>query len=156
METELALPGVVAKTLVTHLDTRGFFREIVRRGDPFFGEGFGQLSHAKMWPGVVKAWHLHARQVDWWYCPVGSLQVALWDRRTGQPTYGRVIELALGEDDPDTVLRIPPGVAHGCKAIGDAPALLFYITSREYDPSDEGRLPYAAGPYDWLAPPPIR
>lgn len=155
METELALPEVVVKSLTTHCDRRGFFREIARRSDPFCAEGFAQFSHAKMWPGVIKAWHIHERQVDWWYCPVGSLQVALWDRRRGQPTCGRLLELCLGEDDGGLVLRIPPGVAHGCKAIGTGPALLFYLTSREYDPADEGRLPYDAAPYDWHAPPPI-
>jgi dTDP-4-dehydrorhamnose 3,5-epimerase len=156
MEAELVLPGVVVKTLVTHLDPRGFFREVVRRSDPFFAEGFAQWSHSKMWPGVVKAWHVHRRQVDWWYCPIGSLQVALWDLRSEAPTYGRVIELILGEDDSGMVLRIPPGVAHGCKAIGTGPSLLFYITSEAYDASDEGRLPHDAAPYDWLASPPIR
>ena len=156
MESELAIKGVAEKSLATHVDTRGFFREVVRSSDPFFAEGFAQWSHSKMWPGVVKAWHLHRRQVDWWYCPVGSLQVALWDRREDSPTHGKLVELILGEDDGGKVLRIPPGVAHGCKAIGTSPALLFYVTSQEYDASDEGRLPPDAGPYDWLAAPPIK
>ena len=156
MESELAIPGVVLKTLGTHLDNRGFFREIVRRSDPFFQEGFAQWSHSKMWPGIVKAWHLHHRQVDWWYCPSGTLQVAVWDQRHGSPAHGKVLELILGEDDNGQVLRIPPGVAHGCKAIGTRPAHLFYITSEEYDASDEGRLPSYAAPYDWLASPPSK
>lgn len=156
MERELALPGVTVKTLTTHSDTRGFFREIIRKSDPFFAEGFGQWSMSKMWPGVIKAWHIHQRQVDWWYCPVGTLQVALWDQRSGEKTCGTVLELVVGEDGDSQVLKIPPGVAHGCKAIGTVPALLFYITSRTYDPDDEGRLPYDAAPYDWLAAPPIK
>ncbi|MBU0769509.1 MAG: dTDP-4-dehydrorhamnose 3,5-epimerase family protein, partial [Proteobacteria bacterium] len=54
-------------------------------------------------------------------------------------------------------LRIPPGVAHGCKCIS-GPANLFYITSDVYDPADEGRIPYddpAIG-YDWLKGPVIK
>lgn len=156
METELDIPGVTMKVLTTHMDTRGYFREIVRSTDPMFGEGFGQWSASKMWPGVIKAWHIHQRQVDWWYCAAGTLQVALWDRREGSATHGMVLELVLGSDGEGRVLKIPPGVAHGCKAIGTDPALLFYITSRTYDPADEGRLPFDAAPYDWHASPPIK
>ena len=34
------IEGVVVKTLVTHADERGFFREVIRKTDPFFAEGF--------------------------------------------------------------------------------------------------------------------
>lgn len=156
METELGIPGAVLKSLATHVDTRGFFREVIRSRDPFFAEGFGQWSHSKMLPGVIKAWHIHQRQVDWWYCPIGTLQVAIWDRREGSPSKGNIVECVLGGDDSGLVLRIPPGVAHGCKALGTEPTLLFYITSQEYDATDEGRLPYDAAPYDWLAGAPIK
>lgn len=156
MEEQLSFKDVVLKHLTTHQDSRGFFREIVRRSDPFFAEGFAQWSASLMWPGVIKAWHIHERQVDWWYCPTGTLQVALWDRREGSETYGKVLEVFLGEQDGGRVLRIPPGVAHGCKAVGTREAMLFYITSNEYDASDEGRFPYDAAPYDWLAKPPIK
>ena len=154
----LGLDGVVLKKLVTHLDSRGYFREIIRANDDFFGEGFGQLAHSLMYPGVIKAWHQHPTQVDWWYCPVGRLQVALWDRREGSSTAGAVMEVFLGEDDGGQVLKIPPGVAHGCKAIGNGPAVLFYVTSKTYDPAEEGRIAYNApeSPYDWLAGPSIK
>ena len=36
------IEGVEIKELVTHTDERGFFREIVRKTDEFWGEGFGQ------------------------------------------------------------------------------------------------------------------
>lgn len=152
------IEGVVVKELLTHRDARGFFREVIRASDPFFGEGFAQWSHSKMYPGVIKAWHVHKTQVDWWYCPVGALQVALWDLREGSPTNGRVEEHFLGEDDGGLVLKIPPGVAHGCKVVGTGPALLFYVTSREYDPAEEGRIPHddPRSGYDWVKGPPIR
>ena len=49
------IEGVVIKDLVTHPDERGYFREIIRETDPFFGEGFAQLSHSMLHPGVSKA-----------------------------------------------------------------------------------------------------
>jgi dTDP-4-dehydrorhamnose 3,5-epimerase len=145
------IDGVVLKTLVTHTDERGFFREIIRVTDDFFGEGFGQWSHSLMYPGVVKAWHVHAKQVDWWYVACGVLKVALHDHRAGSPTYRKTKEFLMGDNQPAQVLRVPPGVAHGCKCL-HGPAHLFYITSKVYNAADEGRIPHddpGIG-YDWL------
>ncbi len=150
------IKGVMIKELVTNRDERGFFREIIRVTDDFFGEGFGQWSHSLMYPGVVKAWHVHKIQVDWWYVATGVLKVALHDTRKDSPTCRETMELMMGENQTACVARIPPGVAHGCKVVS-GPANLFYVTSKVYDPSDEGRIPYddpAIG-YDWLRLPPI-
>lgn len=152
------IEGVVVQPLVRHADDRGWFEEIIRVSDPFFTEGFGQWSHSKMFPGVVKAWHLHKTQIDWWYVPVGRLRVALHDLRPASPTRGLTQELQMGEDLPPTLLKIPAGVAHGCKVIGEAPAHLFYVTSLTYNPDEEGRVAYDAAEigYDWLSGPPIK
>jgi len=129
--------------LKDHPDERGFFREIIRVDDDFFPEGFSQWSHSKMKKNVVKAWHFHHRQVDWWYIPVGRAQVVLYDLREESRTFRERMVFPLGEDAPPAVVRIPPGVAHGCQSLQDG-THLFYITSRTYDPSDEGRYPF-----DW-------
>src|SRR5262245_52946933 len=130
------IDGVVVKDLVTHTDERGYFREIIRVTDDFFAEGFGQWSHSLLYTGVVKAWHLHKLQVDWWMVPVGVLKVALHDTRPDSPTFRKTVEIWLGDQQPARALRIPPEVAHGCKCVS-GPAHLFYITSKIYNPSDE-------------------
>ncbi|MFA5779082.1 MAG: dTDP-4-dehydrorhamnose 3,5-epimerase family protein [Elusimicrobiota bacterium] len=145
------IEGVSIKKLVTHTDERGYFREIIRVTDDFFKEGFGQWSVSQMYTGVVKAWHIHKKQIDWWYVSGGVLKVALYDTRKNSPTYKETIEILMGDNQPSQVLRIPPGVAHGCKCIS-GPANLFYVTSNIYDPKDEGRIQYddpEVG-YDWL------
>ncbi len=151
------IEGVEIKELVTHPDERGFFREVIRVTDRFFGEGFGQFSHALMYPGTAKAWHVHPHQVDWWYVACGALKVALHDLRTDSPTRGQTMEILMGDHFGAKVLKIPPGVAHGCKAIGGV-AHLLYITSQTYDPQEEGRIPHddpGIG-YDWTAGAAIR
>ena len=144
------ITDVVIKNLVTHQDERGFFREIIRATDNFFKEGFGQWSHSLMYTGVAKAWHVHRMQVDWWYVAIGVLRVALHDTRPESSSYRETMELLLGDNQPSQAVRIPPGVAHGCKCIS-GPAHLFYITSKVYDPDDEGRIPYndPSINYDW-------
>src|SRR5207244_4330016 len=110
----MSIDGVVLKELVTHVDERGFFREVIRESDEFF-DHFGQWSHSLMYPGVAKAWHIHQRQTDWWYV-IGALKVALYDTRADSPTRGQLMEFLMGDGKPGC-LKIPPGVAHGCRAL---------------------------------------
>src|SRR5258708_31613661 len=91
------IEGVQIKKLVTNTDDRGYFREIIRVTDEIFGEGFGQLSHSLMHVGVVKAWHVHPTQIDWWYVPIGALKVALHDLREQSPTKGVTDEFLFGD-----------------------------------------------------------
>ena len=116
----MSIDGVVLRELVTHADERGFFREVIRETDDDF-EHFGQWSHSLMYPGVTKAWHIHQRQTDWWYV-IGALKVALYDTREGSPTKGQLMEFLMGDGRPMCV-KIPPGVAHGCRALELAPSL---------------------------------
>ncbi len=152
-----SIEGVVLQELITHRDERGFFREIIRVSDGFFPEGFGQWSHSLMYFGVIKAWHLHEKQVDWWYVGSGVLRVALHDRRTKSPTYGTTDEFLMGDEQPAVVLLVPPGVAHVCKCISGT-ANLFYITSIVYNADDELRVAHDDPEigYDWLKEPEIK
>ena len=151
------IDGVVLKDLVTHSDERGFFREIIRVSDEFFSEGFGQWSHSVMVQGVVKAWHIHRRQIDWWYVGNGLLKVVLHDMREGSSTHRETMELLMGDHQQSRVLKIPSGVAHGCKCLS-GPVNLFYVTSNVYAPDDEGRIPHDDPEinYDWLQGPEIK
>ena len=142
------ITGVEIKALKSHGDQRGFFREIVRVSEPVFAGGtFSQWSHSKMQKNVVKAWHYHHVQTDWWYVPLGQVQTVLFDNRPESPTYKNKIVITMGDshqygaDTHEVCVRIPPGVLHGLKVLSDG-AHLFYITSVIYDPNEEGRFAY--------------
>jgi len=141
------IPNVELKELTTHLDDRGFFREIIRASDPFFAGAFGQWSHSMMVTGTIKAWHVHLKQTDWWYVAAGVVRAVLCDTGTHE-----IQQYLLGDHHPPNVLKIPPGVAHGLKVL-QGPAHLLYITSEEYNPADEGRIAYDALGYDWFREP---
>jgi len=150
------IEGVILKDLVTHSDERGFFREIIRVTDDFFSEGFGQWSHSLMYQGVAKAWHIHNKQIDWWYVGSGVLKVVLHDNRKDSPSFGEMMTLLMGDNQASKVLRVPAGVAHGCLCIC-GPAHLFYVTSNVYDPAEEGRISHddpSIG-YDWQQKTPV-
>lgn len=150
------IDGVMIKELTRHPDERGFFEEIIRISDPFFVEGFGQLSRSSMITGVVKAWHVHKTQIDWWYVVKGQIKVALFDTREKSNTHRTLEEFILGEGGQDIVLKIPPGVAHGLKVL-IGPAELVYVTSGMYTKEEEGRVVYNDPmiAYDWVQGMPI-
>lgn len=150
------IEGVRIKKLVRHKDERGFFEELIRIKDPFFSEGFGQLSRSTMHTGVVKAWHVHKTQIDWWYVVVGTIKTALYDQREASLTFRQLDTYILGEDGQDIVLKIPSGVAHGIKVL-KGPCELIYITSGVYNKEEEGRIAYddSSIGYDWVEGLPI-
>ena len=110
-----------------------------------------------MFNGVIKAWHYHNIQTDWFYVVSGVLRIGLHDLRVDSVTRGETMDFLMGDLQPASVVRIPPGVAHGCKVI-QGPASLMYITSHVYNPQDEIRISYDDPKigFDWLQGPPIK
>jgi dTDP-4-dehydrorhamnose 3,5-epimerase len=151
------IAGVEFKKLVTHTDERGFFRELVRSTDDFFGPQFGQLSHSLVHAGIAKAWHMHKVQYQWTYVMCGVLKVALHDCRRDSSTYRETQEFLVGDNHAAAVYSLPPGVAHGYRCLS-GPAHVIYLTSGVYDTSDEVRISHDDPDigYDWTAMPEIR
>lgn len=145
------IQGVIIKQLVTHADERGFFREIIRVTDGFFKEGFGQLSHSLVFPGVIKAWHAHKLQGQWNYVVSGLLKVVLCDFRPDSPTFRERTEFFAGDNQPAQVYYFPAGVLHGYKCI-NGPMNIIYVTSGTYDSDEEVRISFndPAIEFDWL------
>jgi dTDP-4-dehydrorhamnose 3,5-epimerase len=147
------IAGVVIEPVVVWPDDRGVFFEVARAGKGIIS-GFQpdalQVSATFTYPGSIKAFHYHLRQTDCWVPSTGMLQVALVDLRSGSPTFGAKNTLYVGAHRPWQIL-IPAGVAHGYKVVGDSIAGLLYVTSRFYDPADEGRIPHDDKRlnYDW-------
>ncbi len=146
------IDGVVIKDLVTHHDDRGNFREILRDDDELMSS-FGQASITTTYPGVVKAFHWHAKQDDLWYVVSGMAQVVLYDRRDGSPTKGMTDVIYAG-DENQVLIKIPVGVLHGYRVLGPHPVKLVYFTTRSYvakDP-DEFRVPHDDPEihFDWM------
>jgi len=134
-------------------DDRGYFLEIARLGEGLVADypaTSSQVSAALNYPGIIKAFHYHRFQTDYWVPVSGLLQVALVDLRRGSRSYGAKNTMYVGALRPWQLL-IPPGVAHGYKVIGEQPSVLVYITNKTYDPKDEGRIAYndSSIAYDW-------
>ena len=145
---------VRVKTFVKHADQRGFFIEQLKKGD-LADDGrlfvddqpFAQMSRSLVYarggnpPELVKAFHWHKRQWDYWDIVVGNARVVLVDLRHDSPTSGVIQTLILGEHSPRMV-AIPPYVAHGYQCLGLDDVHLVYYVTEPYNPAnpDEGRI----------------
>lgn len=145
------IDGIVVKQLKRHADERGYLMEMLRSDDPIF-EKYGQSYISLNYPGVIRAWHYHKKQDDFWVCVKGMIKAVVYDCREGSPTQGEVNEFFLGDNNP-ALLKIPVGTMHGYKTVGTEPSLLINFPTQPYNPkdADEYREPWNSEniPYDW-------
>jgi dTDP-4-dehydrorhamnose 3,5-epimerase len=145
------IEGVKIKVLKPIPDDRGWLMEILRCDDEIF-ERFGQVYLTVCYKGVVKAWHYHKLQTDHFAVVKGMAQVALYDLREDSPTKGEINEFFIGELNP-LLIKIPPMVAHGFKAVGEGDAYVINVPTEPYNREnpDEYRLPWNDPniPYSW-------
>ncbi|MHC4843401.1 MAG: dTDP-4-dehydrorhamnose 3,5-epimerase family protein [Planctomycetota bacterium] len=145
------IDGVAAKRAKVIPDERGRLGEIFRADDPWY-EKFGQVYFTTTYPDVVKAWHYHKTQTDYFYVVKGTVKIALYDQRDNSPTTGVVNELYLGEHCPG-LLRIPAGVLHGWMCVSQSEAYIVNTPSEVYchENPDEFRVnPHDNDiPYEW-------
>lgn len=136
--------------LTRHTDAGGSFTELGRfaAGASLRFPGFllVQVNYSEIEPEAIKGFHLHRRQTDLWYVPPGDkMLLVLVDVRAGSPTEGVRMRLVLG-DGRSRLVRIPPGVAHGCRNLAPVRGRIIYFTDTQFSPDpescDEGRLPW--------------
>jgi dTDP-4-dehydrorhamnose 3,5-epimerase len=149
--TREPIAGVKMKPLRLVPDERGWLMEILRSDDTAVFTKFGQVYVSATYPGVVKAWHFHRRQVDNFACVAGMVKLVLVDTRDDSPTQGAVNEFFVGTQNP-LLIQVPNLVYHGWKCISVEPSLVVNVPTEPYDYSepDEYRLePHGTLPYDW-------
>ena len=129
-------------------DDSGSFTELARvsSGIPELLPGFEikQVNYSEMAPGTMKAFHIHKKQTDVWFVPPrDKILLILADIRKGSKTEDVIMRIPLG-DCNSRIIKIPPGVAHGCKNISTETSRIIYFVSEIFsaDPEicDECRL----------------
>jgi len=141
------IDGVVIKPLRKIPDERGSIYHMLRRDDPVF-EQFGEIYFSKVYPGVVKGWHIHKEMTLNYAVVSGMIKLVLFDERAGSPTKGQVQEIYAGEDNY-CLIKVPPMVWNGFKGAGTRPALVANCATHPHDPQEidrcdpfDNRIPY--------------
>jgi dTDP-4-dehydrorhamnose 3,5-epimerase len=113
-------------------------------------ERFGEVYFSMVYPGAIKAWHLHKEMTLNYAVPVGMIKLVCYDDRDGSPTHGNLVELHVGALNY-ALVTIPPRVWNGFKGEGDQPALVANCATVPHHPGEIERLdPFAPDiPYDW-------
>ena len=144
------IEGVLVQPLRQIPDERGKVMHMLRASDPHF-QGFGEIYFSMVYPGAVKAWHLHQRMVLNYAVPHGRIKMVLFDAREGSRTRGELQELFLGPDHY-CLVQVPAGVWNGFKGIGVESALVANCASIPHDPDEIVRMdPFQNDVirYDW-------
>ena len=143
------IDGVSIKQLKKIPDERGCIFHMLRNDDPVF-EKFGEIYFSKVYPGVIKAWHIHTKMILNYAVVSGMIKLVLYDDRKNSKTKGEVMEIFLG-DENYSLVKIPVGVWNGFKGIGTKEAIVANCASMPHDPDEIKRKdPFTKDiPYDW-------
>lgn len=143
------IKGVELFPLKRIQDERGMVMHMLKETDQHFVK-FGEIYFSVIYPGVIKAWHLHARMTINYAVVVGNIKLVLYDQRRDSPTEGQLQEFVFGEVNYQLV-RVPPGVVNGFKAVAGQTAIVANCADIAHDPTEITRIdPFTPSiPYDW-------
>jgi dTDP-4-dehydrorhamnose 3,5-epimerase len=130
--SEGAIEGVVVRKLKRFFDDRGWLTELFRH-DELAEEFFPAMAYISSTnPGVARGPHEHRYQADL-FCFIGpsNFKLRMWDNRKDSATFGSVMTMVVGEDDPAAVL-IPAGVVHGYQNVGEVDGIVINCPNRLY------------------------
>ena len=96
-----------------------------------------QINYSVLYPGVVKAWHRHKFQDDYFCILQGMAQVGVYSKDKGAEKF------FIGEHNPG-IVHVEAGEWHGLTCVGNQPCGLLYLVTKEYMPHnpDEERCSY--------------
>jgi dTDP-4-dehydrorhamnose 3,5-epimerase len=126
------IKGVVVRELRKYFDKRGWLVELFRK-DEMDEEFFPEMTYVSATtPGITRGPHEHWDQADF-FCFIGpsNFKLRLWDNRKESETFGSMMTMIVGQDNPSAVL-IPAGVVHGYQNVGDVDGIVINSPNRLY------------------------
>jgi dTDP-4-dehydrorhamnose 3,5-epimerase-like enzyme len=116
-------------------DQRGWLLKVIRREN--VGErGMGEVYVTASYPGITRAKHYHEHTTEWFCVVKGTAKLVLEDTASAERE-----EITLGGGRFTTV-RVPPGIAHAIKNIGEETAYLVAVADQSYDAERPDTFPY--------------
>ena len=115
-------------------DERGSIYHMLRRDDKHFIE-FGEIYFSLAYPGVIKGWHEHTKQIQNYAVIDGMIKLVLFDNRENSKTYKELKEIFIG-DLNYSLVTIPTGIIMGYKCIGNKTSILANCSTLPHDPNE--------------------
>lgn len=129
------IKGIIIKKIIKNEDSRGWLGEIFREDESAFRPVMSYLSVTH--PGFIRGPHEHVAQSDFFvFAGPGDFELHLWDNRGKSPTKGEYQKIAVGSENPTTII-VPPGVVHGYKNISAVDAYCINLPDKLYKGKDK-------------------
>jgi len=143
------IEGVKLIALKQIPDERGKIMHMLRCNEPHF-EKFGEIYFSFAYPGVIKGWHEHTKQVQNYAVIQGMIKLVLYDNRKDSRTFKEIMEVFTGEDNYQ-LITIPTGVINGYKTIGVKTAIVANCATIPHEPDEMVRYDPLGNkvPYKW-------
>lgn len=132
------IEGVKVIPLKRIMDERGMVMHMLRNDEEHF-KGFGEIYFSVIFPGAIKAWHLHHKMTLNYAVVQGNIKLVLYDNRSLSRTYQQLQELFIGQDNY-CLVSIPPGIVNGFKAIGNKKAIVANCADYPHTPDEIERI----------------
>ena len=143
------IEGVRVTPLKQIADDRGKVMHMLRRDSKVF-QSFGEIYFSGVYPGKIKAWHVHKKMTLNYAVPHGEIRLVLYDDRPQSSSRGQIQEIILGPKHYQLV-TIPPMVWNGFIGLGQELSLVANCATISHDPDEIVRLdPFDKKiPYFW-------
>lgn len=130
-------------------DDRGKILHMLRNDDKDFNK-FGEIYFSYVYPGKIKAWHLHKRMTLNYAAVFGKIKLVLYDNRINSKTKGEVQEIFLSNDNHNLVI-IPPNIWNGFTTVDNNTSILANCPDIPHDKLEIVRLNFDDPniPYNW-------
>ncbi len=143
------IDGVVITPLRQFFDERGKVMHMLRSDSDIFSK-FGEIYFSCIYPGAVKAWHLHKEMTLNYAVIHGEIKFVLYDDRFDSPTRGEIQEFFISPENY-MLVTVPPMVWNGFKGVGITTAIVANCSTLPHDSNEiERLLPFDTHiPYEW-------
>src|SRR3989344_5096268 len=91
----MAIYGVLVKDVDIAAKEKGNFIKVLESSKSF--KKTEQIALSVTFPGIIKAFHYHKKQSDFWYVISGNARAVLHDLRKDSPTYRETQQVFMGE-----------------------------------------------------------
>ena len=143
------IDGVKLINLKTIHDERGKIMHMLKKTDPHFIE-FGEIYFSIAFPGIIKGWHEHTKQIQNYAVIDGKIKLVLYDNRSNSKTHKTINEIYLGEENYSLV-TIPTGIITAYKCISKKNSILANCSTLPHDPKEMINYDFKGDkvPYNW-------
>lgn len=143
------IEGVLINKLKQIPDDRGAIYHMLRRDSPHFIE-FGEIYFSIAFPGIIKGWHEHTKQIQNYAVIDGKIKLVLYDNRSNSKTHKTINEIYLGEENYSLV-TIPTGIITAYKCISKKNSILANCSTLPHDPKEMINYDFKGDkvPYNW-------